>query len=163
MNRREKIIGLILMAIFFIWLNSVMSKKHIRIKETSDNLVSPIPAGKKISRAKEPDESVKKIDMKDVLSRFEVESSASKAGITIDPFKKLERKVDLTESAFSDLVLSGIIGGDEALVVINGQILKRGDEVLGYLIESISEREVTIYKNGERKVLKLLEEDTIKE
>jgi len=56
----------------------------------------------------------------------------------------------------SDLVLRGtLVSGSDPLANINGVVLEVGAKLNGYRLVSVSEREVTLEKNGVRKTLRM--------
>ena len=59
-------------------------------------------------------------------------------------------RVDVVKQAREELNLQSIISGSEPYALINGQLLKAGQQYLGFRVITISDRHVVVEKNKVR-------------
>ena len=155
MKKREKIIGIIMLAVIAIWGIMYLPK----LRQGKVEIIKPIerPPEKpiRISGPKKSGiEPLEQFDIQRVVEQMKSKSERIDISSVRDPFKKLELKI--TELDFSDLVLSGIMWDEEApLVIINNQILKEGDTISGFVIGEIRKDEVILTKGTEGYSLKV--------
>jgi len=154
MSRREKIIGIIMVAIFLVWGSKFLLGKN---KKPKVSIVSS-----KVEKAIQQVQGVKKeedpsFDVDALIENIRLDVEEENIDFVRDPFEKVVVKPTGGPSlSYSDLVLTGIMWEENnAVVVINDQILKEGDMILGFRIASIAKGEVLLTKGNQRYVLRL--------
>ncbi|MBL7170477.1 MAG: hypothetical protein ISS46_00575 [Candidatus Omnitrophica bacterium] len=158
MKKREKIIGIIMLAAIVIWGIMYLPKPHREKVEAIKSIERPARKPIRVSGPKmsgfEPSEQ---FDLQRLIEQTKLRAKRIEILSIRDPFEKLEPK--MSKLGFSDLVLSGIIWDKEApLAIINDHILKEGDTISDFEIEEIREDEVVLVKGMERYVLKAFTE-----
>ena len=155
MNKREKIIGIVMVGTIFIWAMTFFSKSRpAKPREPTRASSQKVPA-KAVPREDGP-----KVSVDGVVALMEgaFDETLPQESIT-DPFEELKPIEGSAQEGAgpSQFVLSGIIieKDEEPVALINGEILREGDVVAGFLVEDITPNEVVLTQGNERYILKL--------
>jgi len=125
----------------------LLSERSSAVSPAIDSLLPGTPSGNRVG---EKPYTIVKIRVR--------ESAWSR-----NPFIPLDKPVDLTgngtaSSGAAPLTLEGIIvGGKKPIAIINGNSLKKGDDIRGWTIVRIGRQKIYLYRGGERMHLELAE------
>lgn len=153
MKKREKIIGIIMLAVIAIWGVMYLPRPNKEKLEAVKPIQKPARKLPGVSNLRENDPR-DKFDLQRLVEYNKIRSKGLEISSIRDPFKKLEPEKSKLD--FFNLVLTGVLWEEgEPTALINGQILKTGDTISGYEIEEIRKDEVILIKETEKHVLKL--------
>jgi hypothetical protein len=157
MNKREKIIAVILFVTFFWWFMT------LRVKPKEQTAQSSLPLNNAEQTIKVPrsSEITDGIDLSKVIGHIEVKMTTIPDENPKDPFAKPSLKEKLKDSPLSitDLKLAGIMReANQAVALINDEILRVGDNISGFEIVEVRQNEVLLKRDQEQYILKLFNE-----
>jgi len=154
MNQREKGIAIILVLVAAVWAKTVFLKKPKKPSSRPAVPANVVPQqGKTVKAAEE------ELSLDEALRRMALKKDDQPVVAKGDPFQKfsLKKKIQSMTLEFSDLALSGIMWeAQQPVALINGEILKVGDTVAGFRVESIKPGEVVVTRGMEKHVMQLL-------
>jgi len=152
MNQRERKIALFLLIVALFW-----AKTHF-FKPAKKDAVRPAVTKNKVTP--KPEKVVKpageEFTLDDALKRFASKQLDQAPDFSGDPFQKFsfKKKASATALESFDLVLSGIIWeAKEPMALINGEILKVGEAIEGFRVETIRPGEVVVIRGMEKHLL----------
>jgi len=157
MSKREKIIGItmaVMIAIAaFLYLSDSKSKGKVTSK-SKGKTASNLKKSKAVTSSKKGEaEAGDSWSLKEIADQISMRNQEEELDLIRDPFEAL--KPNITELSFSDLILSGVHWEDEKPVaIINNQILNKGDEISGFLVDEIRFDEVILIKDKRWHILK---------
>lgn len=159
MSKREKVIGIILLALAVLCAFVFFSRQSRPPAATGKFLQDLVKDAPPQTAGPETlsNQGLKRMIEK-VFLKFK---SNEPAGDIVDPFKKFDAKdlMDRNVLQFSELKLIGIVLDKEVpAALINDQILYPGDQISGFKVVEIHTNEVVLTRGLEKYILKLFEE-----
>jgi len=154
MTKREKNIGIVMVAIFLIWFFQRLSGPG---PDKKRGFSRPGPA--RSDQQGVPGSSSDGGDLFELLDRSFVQNPVE---LERDPFLRIDPNSQKINAPleFSDLVLSGIIEREgQTMALINGHIVGEGDMFSRFVVREIRTEEVVLTRGIERFVLRLFASD----
>jgi len=158
LNKRERTIAIAMMAVIFIW-GFMNTSKSARPKPKKSNIQ---PRRTRRVNRKKRGKKEEKVDIDNIIVQVQLKSTEVSVDALKDPFKRIvqEENVQAPVDNSSDLVFYGVVWEEEEpVVLINEQILKKGDNILGCTVDQIFKSEVILTKGSEKIILKLFEDE----
>ena len=159
MQKREKVIGVIMAAVVVVGImNYLPAKKKAPPGPTApaarQTHAAPVSAGQKQAGAKKTVSEAREADLQRLVEQAKIISKETDFLSMHDPFRKQEPSA--YELDLSELVLSGIMWEEQTpLALINNVPLKEGGDISGFKVEKISRNEVLLSRGGKSYNLKL--------
>ena len=154
MSKREKIIAIVMSVFIAITMIMYLPKGKSRSKSSRGGNQSKVSSNAPTAPSNDANAVTEvNFDWRALDEKLKFSLQDKEPSLGNDPFEKLEPK--LTELSYSDLILSGIeyLDGVNAVAVINGQVLQKGDSLSGFVVTDIQPNQVHLSKGDQKYIL----------
>ena len=163
MNKREKIIAVIMGIVIVIWIRNFTSAPPRKTSRSTKTDRQPVQARTPVpSKQQQKTDEIQPFDWQSVVEYGYLKYEDTPTAPIRDPFEVLDYRRVFSNNAldFAELSLSGIIWEQDApFVIINNQILRAGEMISGFMVEEIRQNEVVLIKGTEKYILKLFSQE----